>query len=101
MAIPALTITFLFVGLGLTASALVALHDGVDAWLQRRSLRPLRDGGGGVLPQPQGAYRRPTRRPRPASRELLFKRPGLGGAPIDEPDAPAWLQNARRDVGHR
>lgn len=99
MATTALTITLLFVGLGVAASVLVAVHDGVEAWLQRRALRPLREGGEGSFPQPQAAYRRPARRPRPASREVLLKSPP--GVPVEGKGAPAWLRNAQRDVVHR
>lgn len=97
MVITAFSITFFFAGLGLATALLVAVHDAVEAWFDRRSLRSVRGGGEGGVPLPQPTPRRVGRRPRPAPLPVLAKQ-----APLAESGSlPAWLENAQRDIAHR
>lgn len=97
MVITALSITLFFAGLGLVTALLVAVHDAVEAWFERRSHRPARDGGEGGVPFAQPTPRRVGRRPRPALLPVLAKQ-----APVTENGSrPAWLENAQRDIAHR
>lgn len=101
MVITALSITLFFAALGLMAALLVAVHDGVEAWLQRRSLRvgvrTMPGGGDGGYPLAQPTPRRVGRRPRPAPLPVIAKQ-----APAPEPGGmPAWYENAQRDIAQR
>lgn len=98
MAITALSITLLFAGLGLVTALLVAVHDHIEGWLERRSLRVARGSGEGGLPLPQAAPRRAGRRARPASLPVTAK---SVPAALEQAARPAWLENAQRDIAHR
>lgn len=98
MAITALSITLFFAGLGLITALLVAVHDLIEDWFERRSLRMVRGGGQGGLPLPQVAPGRGGRRARPASLPVVAKQ---AQAPLEQAPRPAWLENAQRDIAHR
>ncbi len=93
----ALYIALFFTGLGLATSLLVAVHDHIEALLERRSLRSLPGGGEGGIPLPL-----PATAPR-APRRLPLPRPALAQAsPLDRAnERPMWLDVASRDVAHR
>lgn len=102
MATTALTIALLFAGLGLATALLVAVHDAVEAWSQRRAAGAAhgvaQDGGGeGGLPLPSYLPRRVGRRSRPATLQVLSKQITL----TEQNPRPAWFENAQRDIAHR
>lgn len=97
MMITALSITLLFAGLGLLTALFVAVHDAVEAWLERRSLRSIHNGGGGGMPLASTSPHRSGARPRPAPLPVISKQ-----VPVADPvSRPAWLENAQRDIAHR
>lgn len=97
MAFTALMVTLLFAALGLATALLVAVHDAVEAWLERRSLRTLQGRGGGGLSVPQSAPRKAGRRGRPAPLPVMANQ-----TPATEHSSrPTWLENAQRDIAHR
>ena len=98
MAITALSITLFFAGLGLVTALLVAVHDLIEGWFERRSLRVVRGGGQGGLPVPEAAPGRGGRRARPAPLPVVAKQAQV---PLEQGPRPAWLENAQRDIAHR
>ena len=98
MAITALSITLFFAGLGLVTALLVAVHDLIEGWFERRSLRVVRGNGQGGLPLPQAVPGRGGRRARPAPLPVVAKQ---AQAPLEQGPRPAWLENAQRDIAHR
>lgn len=96
MAITALSITLFFAGLGLITALLVAVHDLLEAWLERRSLRVMRGGGQGGISLVRAVPGRAGRRSRGAPLPIVAKQVQLQGTP-----RPAWLENAQRDIAHR
>ena len=98
MAITALSITLFFAGLGLVTALLVAVHDYIECWLERRSLRVMHGGGQGGVALHRVAPRRAGRRARPAPLPVIAKQ---AQAPSDQASRPAWLENAQRDIAHR
>ncbi len=97
MMITALSITLLFAGLGLLTALLVAVHDALEAWLERRSLRSIHNAGGGGIPLTSSSPRPAGRRSRPAPLPVMSKQ-----VPVTDPVArPAWLENAQRDIARR
>ena len=103
MAITALSITLFFAGLGLVTALLVAVHDLIEGWFERRSLRVVRGNGQGGLPLPQAVPGRGGRRARPAPLPVVAKQAQapLEQMPLEQTLRPAWLENAQRDIAHR
>lgn|SRR5690554_1314998 len=99
MAATGLSIMIVFAALGLATALLAAMHDAIEAWLERRSYRSLLatpDGGDGGLPLPAPAARRRRRRLQP-SPALTTSKPLAVLEPVER---PAWYENAKRDLAH-
>lgn len=97
MVITAFGVTLLFVALGLATALLAAIHDAIEAWLQRKQFRSI-GGGEGGLPLAQRAPRRRRTVPSP----VLTASAPTKAAPTAEPSSrPAWYENAQRDIARR